>query len=119
MQYIIAPPTTHWKVAPVIFAPCFVAKPRYTTSMTAFCFAQDTKLTTALYPMFSWRSNNSFTFSQETINNTNIYPYNILNKRAGQTLPFSRMTMLYGDNGCGKSTILNVAPHNRIAIIRQ
>jgi predicted ATPase len=51
---------------------------------------------------------NSFTFSQETIDNTNIYPYNILNKRAGQTLPFSRMTMLYGDNGCGKSTILNI-----------
>jgi predicted ATPase len=50
----------------------------------------------------------SFTFSPKTIRNTNVYPYNVFNPKAGQTIPLSRVTMLYGDNGSGKSTILNI-----------
>jgi predicted ATPase len=53
----------------------------------------------------------SFTFSPKTIRNTNIYPYNVFNPKAGQTIPLDRVTMLYGDNGSGKSTILSIIAH--------
>src|SRR5699024_1515526 len=38
----------------------------------------------------------------------NIYPYNILNKKASETIIFDGITLIYGENGSGKSTLLNL-----------
>lgn len=44
----------------------------------------------------------------EGVLNPNIYPYNILKGKSGDTLIFDSITMLYGSNGSGKSTLLNL-----------
>ena len=50
----------------------------------------------------------SFQFSQETVNNPNIYPYNVFADKHENVLFFCPITILYGNNATGKSTLLNI-----------
>ncbi|WP_099225170.1 hypothetical protein [Listeria costaricensis] len=50
----------------------------------------------------------SFLFSEKLMQNPNIYPYNQLRSKTGEVLIFDDITILYGENGAGKSTILNL-----------
>ena len=50
----------------------------------------------------------SFKLSKERINNPNIYPYNVFHGKDVEPFVFSPVTVLYGNNGSGKSTILNI-----------
>ena len=50
----------------------------------------------------------SFLFSEETVSNPNIYPYNVFNSKDEKLLLFSPITVLYGNNASGKSTMLNI-----------
>ncbi|SMC34349.1 Predicted ATPase [Oscillospiraceae bacterium] len=50
----------------------------------------------------------SFTLSDHKNSCPNIYPYNVFRGREGKTFFFGGITVLYGDNGSGKSTILNL-----------
>lgn len=50
----------------------------------------------------------SFHLSPEMTKNPNLYPYNSLNTHCGEILLLDTITILYGNNGSGKSTILNL-----------
>lgn len=50
----------------------------------------------------------SFLFSEQTVNNPNIYPYNVFARKMEKLLLFSPITILYGNNASGKSTMLNI-----------
>lgn len=50
----------------------------------------------------------SFLFSEELVDNPNIYPYNVFAGKAERRLYFGPVTMLYGSNASGKSTVLNI-----------
>ena len=50
----------------------------------------------------------SFLFSEETVNNPNIYPYNVFARKTEKILLFDPITILYGSNASGKSTMLNI-----------
>ena len=50
----------------------------------------------------------SFLLSQEKVNNPNIYPYNVFSDKTEKVLSFQPITVLYGNNASGKSTLLNV-----------
>lgn len=51
----------------------------------------------------------SFLFSGETVSNPNIYPYNVFAGKRERVLVFnSPITVLYGNNASGKSTMLNI-----------
>lgn len=50
----------------------------------------------------------SFLFSEESVSNPNIYPYNVFAQKAERRLAFGRITILYGNNASGKSTMLNI-----------
>lgn len=50
----------------------------------------------------------SFTLSDHTSSNPNIYPDHVFRHMAGEVFVFDRITVLYGGNGSGKSTLLNV-----------
>ena len=50
----------------------------------------------------------SFKLSDKKINNPNIYPYHIFEKKDIEPFVFSEITVLYGNNGSGKSTLLNI-----------
>lgn len=51
----------------------------------------------------------SFLFSEETVSNPNIYPYNVFVDKNERVLVFnSPITVLYGNNASGKSTMLNI-----------
>ena len=45
------------------------------------------------------------------ISNDNIYPYNVLKNKEPNVFVFDNTTILYGNNGSGKSTILNIIAH--------
>lgn len=47
-------------------------------------------------------------FSKETVTNPNIYPYNVFAKKRERLLIFDPITILYGNNASGKSTMLNI-----------
>lgn len=51
---------------------------------------------------------NTFLFSDEKANNPNIYPYNVFADKTENLLLFSQITVLYGNNASGKSTMLNI-----------
>ena len=51
---------------------------------------------------------NDFRFSLKRTCYNTIYPYGILSKNNIVHLNFEKITILYGGNGCGKSTALNV-----------
>lgn len=46
--------------------------------------------------------------SEQQINNPNIYPYNVFRGKSIEPFVFEPITILYGNNGSGKSTILNI-----------
>ncbi len=50
----------------------------------------------------------SFLFSSEKVNNPNIYPYHVFAKKSERLLLFHPITILYGNNASGKSTMLNI-----------
>lgn len=50
----------------------------------------------------------SFLFSVQTVSNPNIYPYNVFAEKKDKLLLFSPITILYGNNASGKSTMLNI-----------
>lgn len=50
----------------------------------------------------------TFKLSEKRISNMNIYPFNILKDKEPEVFIFENITVLYGNNGCGKSTILNI-----------
>lgn len=50
----------------------------------------------------------SFSISDYTDRNPNIYPDHVFKSKAGEALLFDRITVLYGNNGSGKSTLLNL-----------
>ena len=49
----------------------------------------------------------SFKLSGRKLKNPNIYPYNVFKDKDIEPFVFSPITILYGNNGSGKSTILN------------
>ena len=53
----------------------------------------------------------TFKLSDKKISNTNIYPYNVLENKEPDVFVFDNITILYGNNGSGKSTILNIIAH--------
>ncbi|MBQ4521773.1 MAG: AAA family ATPase [Lachnospiraceae bacterium] len=50
----------------------------------------------------------SFLFSREMVSNPNIYPYNVFADKNETVLIFHPITVLYGNNASGKSTMLNI-----------
>ncbi|MCI9527768.1 MAG: AAA family ATPase [Lachnospiraceae bacterium] len=50
----------------------------------------------------------SFLFSDQTVRNPNIYPYHVFASKAEKVLLFRPITILYGNNASGKSTMLNI-----------
>lgn len=53
----------------------------------------------------------TFKLSSSKIKNNNIYPFNVLNNKEPNVFLFDNITVLYGNNGSGKSTILNIIAH--------
>lgn len=53
----------------------------------------------------------TFKLSNRKIRNNNIYPFNILKNKEPDIFVFDNITVLYGNNGSGKSTILNIIAH--------
>lgn len=51
---------------------------------------------------------NTFKLSNKTISNPNIYPYNVFANKNEKCLVFDKITILYGNNACGKSSLLNI-----------
>ncbi|WP_018751229.1 AAA family ATPase [Paenibacillus sanguinis] len=50
----------------------------------------------------------SFQISNHTSSNPNIYPDYVFKHLAGEVFLFDRITVLYGNNGSGKSSLLNI-----------
>lgn len=50
----------------------------------------------------------SFLFSEKTVANPNLYPYNGFAEKSERVLVFRPITILYGGNASGKSTMLNI-----------
>ena len=53
----------------------------------------------------------TFKLSDSRITNNNIYPFNVLQNKEPYIFIFDNITVLYGNNGSGKSTILNIIAH--------
>ena len=51
------------------------------------------------------------TFKLSNSKNINIYPFNVLKNKDSNVFIFDNITVLYGNNGSGKSTILNIIAH--------
>lgn len=49
-----------------------------------------------------------FAPSDKKVDHPNLYPYNTLSGKFIEPLEFSEVTVLYGNNGCGKSSLLNI-----------
>ena len=50
----------------------------------------------------------TFRLSNSKSKNSNIYPFNVLKNKEPDVFLFDNITVLYGNNGSGKSTILNI-----------
>ena len=50
----------------------------------------------------------SFLLSQKKVNNPNIYPYHVFSAKTEKVFLFQPITVLYGNNASGKSTLLNI-----------
>ena len=50
----------------------------------------------------------SFLLSQKKVNNPNIYPYHVFSAKTEKVILFQPITVLYGNNASGKSTLLNI-----------
>jgi predicted ATPase len=51
---------------------------------------------------------NTFKLSEKTVTNPNLYPYNLFKHKSNLYFIFDKITVFYGDNACGKSTLLNI-----------
>ncbi len=56
-------------------------------------------------PVYNFKA---FKLSDRSIKNPNIYPYNVFHRKDIDPFIFAPITVLYGNNGSGKSTILNI-----------
>ena len=59
----------------------------------------------------------SFMFDLKTTYDQSVYPYGVLPKTGLTEIIFRPITILYGGNGCGKSTALNVIAE-KLGLIR-
>lgn len=50
----------------------------------------------------------SFKFSNKKVKSPNAYPYNVFTSKTEDVLVFRPITVLYGNNASGKSTVLNI-----------
>ena len=50
----------------------------------------------------------TFQLSDQKTKNNNLYPFNVLQNKEPDIFLFDHITVLYGNNGSGKSTILNI-----------
>ena len=50
----------------------------------------------------------TFQLSDRKVSNPNIYPYNVFENKEPDCFIFDNITLLYGDNASGKSTVLNI-----------
>ena len=50
----------------------------------------------------------SFKLSDRQVSNPNIYPYNVFREKYLDPFVFAPITVFYGNNGSGKSTVLNI-----------
>lgn len=50
----------------------------------------------------------SFSLSNKKVSNPNIYPYNVFADKSERVILFQPITILYGNNASGKSTLLNI-----------
>ena len=50
----------------------------------------------------------NFLLSQKKVNNPNIYPYHVFAEKTEKLFLFQPITVLYGNNASGKSTLLNI-----------
>lgn len=50
----------------------------------------------------------SFRFSNKKVKSPNAYPYNVFASKTEDVLVFRPITVLYGNNASGKSTVLNI-----------
>ena len=57
----------------------------------------------------------SFKLSEKEVTNPNIYPYSVFWGKGIEPFVFAPITVLYGNNGSGKSTILNIIA-NKLSI---
>ena len=53
----------------------------------------------------------TFQLANEKISNSNIYPDCVLQNKEPDVFVLEPITVLYGNNGSGKSTILNLMAH--------
>ena len=53
----------------------------------------------------------TFKLSENKITDDNIYPFNVIKNKEPDIFIFENITVLYGNNGSGKSTILNIIAH--------
>ena len=51
---------------------------------------------------------NTFKLSDKRLSNPNIYPYNVFANKNERYLIFDKITIFYGNNACGKSSLLNI-----------
>lgn len=59
---------------------------------------------------------NTFKLSNIKVSNPNIYPYNVFANKNEKCLVFDKLTILYGNNACGKSSLLNIIA-NKLGLI--
>jgi predicted ATPase len=50
----------------------------------------------------------TFKISDKKVTNPNIYPYNVFINKSEYFLIFDKITVFYGNNACGKSSLLNI-----------
>lgn len=53
----------------------------------------------------------TFKLSESRSTDSNIYPFCIFKNKEPEIFVFENITVLYGNNGYGKSTILNIMAH--------
>ena len=58
----------------------------------------------------------TFKLSNEKVSNPNIYPYNVFANKNEKCLVFDKITIFYGNNACGKSSLLNIMA-NKLELI--
>ncbi|EHI99666.1 hypothetical protein CDLVIII_3083 [Clostridium sp. DL-VIII] len=51
---------------------------------------------------------NTFKLCDKVLSNPNIYPHNVFSGKNEKCLVFDKITIFYGNNACGKSSLLNI-----------
>lgn len=58
----------------------------------------------------------TFKLCDKRVSNPNIYPYNVFANKDEKNLVFDKITIFYGNNACGKSSLLNIIA-NKLKLI--